>query len=306
MKNIKFGLCCKFLEYDIKFKTTTITHLKKFDRHTQLCKLSELCLHNINMLNDSIDYCINNRIGAFRIGSHIFPCATHPELGYHIDDLNIKNEIYNISNIIKDKSKNNNIRLIFHPDQFVVLNSPTDDIVQKSIIDIEHHTILAILFGVDVINIHAGGVYNDKTSALNRFKKSFELLSDNAKSLLTIENDDKSYNPTDLLPICNELNIPLLYDVHHHRCYSDNLSIIEATDKAIETWKNKEPVFHISSPKEVIENKICRPHADYININDFPDYWKNLNINFTIEIEAKAKELAIKKLITELGIEHEK
>ena len=87
-----------------------------------------------------------------------------------------------------------------------------------------------------------------KKTALLRLKASLQLLSPSLLSKLTLENDDKSYTPTDLLPFCLENRIPLVYDVHHHRCLPDKLGIEEATAEAIETW-DREPLLHISSLK---------------------------------------------------------
>ena len=91
----------------------------------------------------------------------------------------------------------------------------------------------------------------------------------------------------------------MVYDVHHHRCNPDELSIEEATASAITTW-NREPLFHISSPKETWDGKNPRPHAEYIDVKDFPLFWKELDI--TVEIEAKHKECAIESLREELGL----
>ena len=57
-------------------------------------------------------------------------------------------------------------------------------------------------------------------------------------------------------------------------------------------------MFHISSPIEGWDGPNPRTHHDYINFQDFPFCWKNLNV--TIEVEAKAKELAVLKLQDEL------
>ena len=86
-----------------------------------------------------------------------------------------------------------------------------------------------------MINIHAGGVYNDKPSALSRLRKVLGNLPDAVRKRLTLENDDKSYSPEDLLPVCRDMDIPLVYDVHHHRCFKDNLSVGEATHLAADT-----------------------------------------------------------------------
>jgi UV DNA damage endonuclease len=100
------------------------------------------------------------------------------------------------------------------------------------------------------------------------------------------------------LPICRSIGVPLVYDVHHHRCLPDELSIETATASAIETW-SREPLFHISSPLSR-DNGSCRPHADYIEPSDFPLFWRDLKI--TVDVEAKAKELAVQRLAGQLGL----
>ena len=122
------------------------------------------------------------------------------------------------------------------------------------------------------------------------------MLPPSIKSRLTLENDDKTFTPLDLLPVCIQHGIPLVYDVHHHRCLPDGLSITEASEMAIKTWNGREPLFHLSSPKETWSGKNPRSHHDFIDLTDFPLEWLEMKEMFTIDIEAKAKELAIKRL----------
>jgi UV DNA damage endonuclease len=100
-----------------------------------------------------------------------------------------------------------------------------------------------------------------------------------------------------LLPICKATGIPLVYDVHHHRCNPDGLSVEQATKRALATW-NREPMFHISSPIEGWEGAKPERHHDFIDVADFPNCWRRKKI--TVEVEAKAKEVAVEKLLTEL------
>jgi UV DNA damage endonuclease len=90
-----------------------------------------------------------------------------------------------------------------------------------------------------------------------------------------------------------------VYDVHHHRCLPDNLSVAQATQRALTTW-NREPLFHISSPKHGWGKKGVCWHNDYIDLHDFPAEWRKLDI--TVEVEAKAKELAVKRLYKDLKL----
>ena len=114
---------------------------------------------------------------------------------------------------------------------------------------------------------------------------------------MTVENDDKTYTPADLLPVCESEGIPLVYDVHHHRCNPDGLSVEQATRKALATW-NREPMFHISSPIQGWKGPKPERHHDFIDVDDFPACWQKKKI--TVEVEAKAKEVAVLKLLAGL------
>lgn len=177
------------------------------------------------------------------------------------------------------------------------MNSPRLDVVEKSVQEIEYQAEVAEWIGADVINIHGGGAYGDKQKALADFARNLDRLSSRARKRLTVENDDKIFTPADLLPICRSTGIPLVYDVHHHRCNPDGLSIEQATKNALATW-DREPMFHLSSPMEGWEGPKPERHHDFIDVKDFPDCWQRKKI--TVEVEAKAKELAVRRLKQEL------
>ena len=113
-----------------------------------------------------------------------------------------------------------------------------------------------------------------------------------------LENDDRVYTPSDLLPVCADTGVPLVYDVHHHRCLPDGQSVAEITARARRTW-SAEPVFHLSSPLAGWGGPRPQRHHDYINPADFPREW--LGWPLTVEVEAKAKELAVLQLLTDLN-----
>jgi UV DNA damage endonuclease len=148
-----------------------------------------------------------------------------------------------------------------------------------------------------VVNIHGGGAYGDKRKALGDFARNLGRLSDRARSRLTVENDDTVYTPADLLPLCRAEGVPLVYDVHHHRCHEDGLAEAEATERAVATW-GREPLFHVSSPLAGWEGPKPERHHDFIDVRDFPGCWRGLSL--TVEVEAKAKEVAVLKLMREL------
>ena len=297
---IRLGLCCIFRNEPIRFRASTAKYLMQFSRIEQLQKLSGLCLQNTHNLQAALKFLQHSGIGAFRISSSFFPRFTHPEVGYSLADLPDAGSIIHNLQLVKKFRQLHNIRLSFHPDQFIILSSPKEEVVQNAIKELEYQAMLAEHVGADVINIHGGGAYNDKKTALQRFRKNFELLSSAVKERLSLENDDRIYTVADLAPVCNDLQVPLVYDVHHHRCHPDGLTVEDASALACWTWERsgREPYFHISSPANGWLGRDPRPHADFIDPADFPDCWTGFD--FTVDVEAKAKELAVLKLKKDL------
>lgn len=293
---IRLGLCCIFREVPVRFQQTTAAALKKIGRPEQLRKVSGLCLNNLDNLLAALQWLLQHEIRAFRVLSPLFPRYTHPEVAYSLAELPQSDEIVEAARRIRDFRRDNDIRLSLHPDQFNVLSSPHQQVVDNTCRELEYQGLLADLIGAEVINVHGGGVYGDKTAALDRFASNFERLSERVRSRLTVENDDLSYSPEDLLQLCRTLQIPFVYDVHHHRCLPDSLSEQEATQECMESWRcrNGEPYFHLSSPRNGWQGGDPRPHSDFIDPLDFPEIWYKLQV--TVDVEAKAKELAVLKL----------
>ncbi len=289
----RLGLCCQFAAETIKFRTTTAAALVRLPRPAQLTRLAELARANADALLASLDFCRTHRIGSFRIISSLLPLRTHPTVGYNVADLPGADTLVARLLLCGDFAREHGIRTGFHPDQFVVLNSPDPEVVARSLAELEAHAELAEWTHSDTINIHAGGAYGDKPAALERFRRNLERLSLSARSRLTVENDDTSYTPAELLALCHAERVPLVYDVHHHRCLPDGLTVAEATAAALLTW-DREPLFHLSSPLAGWDGPYRERHHDYIATADFPAEWRSLAV--TVEIEAKAKELAVLRL----------
>ena len=291
---LRLGLCCQFVEQPIKFRVTTATALQRLPRHEQLARLGELASHNADSLLVALKFCAAHGIGSFRILSPILPLKTHPVVGYRVEELPVADEIVVAFRRCGAFAREHGLRTGFHPDQFVVLNSPDETIVARSLTDIESQAEIAEWTNADTVNIHGGGAYGDKRAALETFRRNLARLSPRARARLTVENDDKVFTPADLLPLCRAEGVPLVYDAHHHRCHRDDFSVEEATQEAVRTWGGREPLFHISSPLEGWHGLKPERHHDYIDPNDFPECW--LDLRLTVEVEAKAKELAVLKL----------
>jgi len=260
-------------------------------------RINEIALANVAALQAAFEYCVAHHIGCFRILSQILPVKTHPVCGYDVADLpdgeTIRQRFFEAGRY----AACHGLRTCFHPDQYVVLNSPRPEVVDASIRELEAQAELAEWVGADVINIHGGGAYGDKSNALARFIQNLDRISPRVRDRLTVENDDTTYTVADLLPVCRSAAIPLVYDVHHHRCLPDGLTIEEATRRARQTW-NREPLFHVSSPHDGWSGPRPERHHDFINFPDFPEIWRKETL--TVEVEARAKEAAVEKLRQDL------
>ena len=298
---LRLGLCCLFNQSPIRFRSATDKFVRPLDRPAQLLKLSELCLYNARSLVAAVEEVYRLGFGSFRVSSPLLPLYTHPEVGYRLEELPDAREITATLRSVKALKEKYRLRFSFHPDQFTLLSSPRPEVTAASLKELDYQVMLAELIDADVINIHGGGVYGDKQSALSRLVKEISALPEPIRIRLTLENDDRSYTVEDLLPVCEELDIPLVYDVHHHRCNPDGLTVAAATEACMRSWRRlgREPYFHLSSPKHSWNGK-PGPHADFIDIADFPAEWHGLDA--TIDVEAKAKELAILKLKNELSL----
>ncbi|MDQ3367850.1 MAG: UV DNA damage repair endonuclease UvsE [Myxococcota bacterium] len=291
---VRLGLCCTFRDEPIKFRTTTVKYVSGLDRDTRPGFLNELALHNARALDAAIAWCAANGIGAFRVNSGLLPVITHPEVGWRLDGP----EGAGVSALLRaagERARAAQIRLSFHPDQFVVPGSMHPAVVASSLAELEYQAEVAELIGAEQLTIHGGGAQGGKPASLARLAAGLVRLSPRARRRVVLENDDRTYTVEDLLPVCRELGIPLIYDVHHHRCNPDALSVEDATRLASATWGEREPWMHLSSPIDGWQGGDPRPHADYIKPADFPASW--LGQRITIDIEAKAKEHAVLRLL---------
>jgi UV DNA damage endonuclease len=114
-------------------------------------------------------------IGAFRILSQILPLYTHPQSGYKLEALADAAAIVNNFARIREFRTEHDIRLSFHPDQFIILSSPNEQVFENSLRELEYQCMVADLTGAENVNIHMGGVYGNKTKRLNALPQDFQL-----------------------------------------------------------------------------------------------------------------------------------
>ena len=279
--------------------TTNRTMIKRTFLEKGLDYVSDCVIQNVADLEKIIDWNEQNGIKFYRMSSDMMPWATE----YDFTQLKDWKAISEILQRCGDKATKYGQRLTFHPGPFNVLVSPKEAVVQNTINDLEVHGKLMDAMGLskthwNKINIHCNGVYGDKKSAMDRFINNFARLSNPVKSRLTIENDDKAsmYSVKDLMYIHSKINIPIVFDYHHHSFNTGDLSERDALKLAITTWpKGITPAVHYSESKALHENNTkLKPqaHSDYINA--IPNTY---DMGVDIMVEAKQKDLAILKFI---------
>ena len=275
--------------------TTNRSMIKKTFKEKGLDYAGELGMLNAADLSKILKWNVSNNIKCFRLSSEFFPWASE----YNFKDLPQYQRIKTLLAGAGNYAKQNGLRLTSHPGPFNVLVSPREHVVENTITDLRIHGEIFDMLGLsrtpyNKINIHCNGVYGDKISAMDRFCKNFERLPQSVQTRLTVENDDKAsmYSVKDLMYIHERIGIPIVFDYHHHKFCTGDLSEQEALELALSTWpKDITPVVHYSESKMLHEgNEKLKPqaHSDYIN--DLPNLYGN---NVDIMVEAKAKELSI-------------
>ncbi len=258
---------------------------------------SQLGLDNCKDLYKILEWNHENGFNFFRITSNLFPWSSE----YKLSDMPDYEEICNILSKAGRYAIDNDIRITSHPGPFNVLTSPHEHVVENCINDLSIHGEVFDLMNLsrtpyNKINIHIGGAYGDKVSAMERFCTNFHRLPDSVKTRLTVENDDKAtmYSVTDLYEgVYCKIGIPIVFDYHHHRFCDGGLSEEDALEVAISTWGNIVPVVHYSESRNIEqEDDKIRPqaHSDYVR--DYIDTYGN---RVDIMVEAKHKELAVLK-----------
>ena len=284
----------------VQRRTTGRSMIKRTFQEKGLDYASEISLKNARDLHHIMAWNVLNGYKFFRIGSDLFPWASE----YKISELKDIEQIKQWLHSAGVMAKTHGIRLTSHPGPFNVLVSPHQHVVEKCVVDLSIHGELFDMIGLsrtpyNKINIHLGGAYGDKESAMDRFCKNFELLPESVSSRLTVENDDKEsmYSVKDLYyGIYNRIGVPIVFDYHHHRFCDGGLSEQDALELAISTWpKGITPATHYSESRSIEqEDDKIKPqaHSDYVY-----DKIETYGNDIDIMVEAKKKELAVAKYL---------
>jgi UV DNA damage endonuclease len=236
------------------------------------------------------------------MSSSTVPYGTHPDL----PELDYRGQIGECEEelaALGAKARAYGIRLSTHPGQYSVLNSESATVAAKARLDVEQDAALLDALGAGpeaVVVIHVGGLGSDRGAALDRFARSYKLLSDRARARLAVEHDERLFDLADVLALHERLGCTVIYDHHHHRCnpapsYADPAEAIAA---AAATWpEGTRPKVHLSSPRTELRADGRPPlldqHADFVTPWDLIDLLDAAARPVDVMLEAKAKDQAV-------------
>lgn len=283
-------------------QTMTFAQFQKIDdREAALRKLERIALSNLQNTLRLLKHNSASDIHFYRLTSRLIPLANHEEL-LNWDYLRpLKSQLREIG----DYAKSHKMRIDFHPDHFVLINSPQEHLLKNSIQTLKLHYLLLKGMGIDSTHrcvIHVGGNYKETEMSLERFVKNWMDVPKSIQKMIMLENDDTSFTLDDTLYLCEKLEIPLVFDFHHHLAHHQNPKWENNWNRVVQTWQHSPlPIkMHMSSPKS---DKTFRHHADYVDSDMFFRFLNEIRGSVSqidCMIEAKSKDQALFQLIDDV------
>jgi len=325
----RIGFACKWAEINKKGEIasteglntggTTMAWAKRNTRSIVEEKIINVAKTNITNTHALIKKVatLPNELRMLRITSDMLSFYTHEDYTDFWQSNDVQNMLSKWFAPLGETARNNDVRLSFHPDQFVVLASARPEVVNKSIEEFEYHVDMARWMGYgqkfqDIkINVHISGRLGP-----DGIRAAYKRLSPEARNALTIENEEMTHDLHTVLEIADL--VPIVMDIHHH--WVNCGEYIEPTDyrvqKVINSWRGRRPTMHYSVSREdcliahprdkrpardaLMESghnrQKLRAHSDYFWNDSVNDWALTFLDNFDIMCESKGKNLASFKL----------
>ena len=275
---------------------------------------------SLEYIDAILDYLSKRRIDMYRMSSDLAPYATHPDMPqFH----NMVAESDAELCAIGKKARELDIRLSFHPSQYVLLNSPDPEITRKSISDLASQAEMLdrMELGPEAVMVtHVGGAYGDVETSRARWAKTWTTLPEHVKRRLVLEHDDIRFSAEDVLWVHGETGVRLIFDYQHHWCLNPTQSdMVDVLRRILATWPaGVRPKIHFSSPRTELrelvktdrktrkKTKVLRPpvwtgHADFTNPFEFARFMRDAEgLEFDVMLEGKSKDISLLKLRPDL------
>ncbi|WP_204101526.1 UV DNA damage repair endonuclease UvsE [Occallatibacter savannae] len=276
---------------------------------------------SLGYLCEIFEYLRKHDIHMYRMSSDIAPYQTHPDMPqFH----NMINESRDELALIGRLARQQDLRLSFHPSQYIVLNSDNEQLTQKSIADLESQSEMLDLMECGpeaVLVIHVGGAYGDRASGCDRWCATWSRLSERVKRRLVLENDDIRFSAADVLSIHERTGVRCVFDYQHHWCFNpEGLPLLPTLERFLRTWPSGvRPKIHYSCARTemreikrknrktglletVLQPPVWTGHADYNNPFETIPFLRSIaHLDTDIMLESKAKDLSLLRLRADIA-----
>ncbi len=279
---------------------------------------------SLGYLCDVLLYLRKHGIGMYRMSSDIAPYATHPDMPqFHNMVRESAADLAHFGKLAREAD----VRLSFHPSQFIVLNSENDTLTRKSMWDLDSQADMLdrMECGPEaVMVVHVGGAYGDRESGWRRWAETWKRLSEPVRRRLVLENDDIRYSAADVLKVHEATGVKCVWDYQHHWCFNpEGLDLVPTLEKFCATWRewpgDARPKMHFSCARTemreikrknrktgknefVLQPPIWTGHADYNNPFESITFLRSIqHIDVDIMLESKAKDLSLIRLRNDMA-----
>jgi UV DNA damage endonuclease len=254
-------------------------------------RLWETVQANLSCLRSILEYNVQQGMFFFRITSDMVPFASHPICRFPWQE-HFFDEFQRLGEYIKK----HRFRISMHPDQFVLLNTPNEAVLQRSIDELVYHVQILDLMGLDrsaKIQLHVGGVYGNKIESMERFIHVYDRLDDSIRQRLVIENDERLYAVSDCIEIHQKTGVPVLFDRFHHAIKNQGEVVRDLLPVLKKTWKSADgiPMTDYSSQQP---GKRVGAHTEHIDTADFARFLAETSpVDCDVMLEIKDKEKSV-------------
>jgi UV DNA damage endonuclease len=283
------GLVCLSFTDECRYRTITRSRYLGLPVRQRKGVLRELYWNNLRRLHWTLGFCVRRGIRLYRVTSGLFPMSDEPP-GEEV----LAGMAANLSAVGR-RAERLGIRILNHPDQFVVLNSERPGVVETSRRIMEKHARAFDLMGLPRSPWSALILHGGKAGRARELIEEIGRLPENVRGRLCLENDEYSYSAGEILEICRAACVPMVFDNLHHAIKEKiadyaHPSFGEFVRAARETWRPR-PSWQLVHLSNGAESFLDRNHSEYIT--DVPPAYGGVG---WIEVEARGKELAIADL----------
>jgi UV DNA damage repair endonuclease len=337
----RIGFCCKWLndpsecggmkvnavDRDLNGRSTTMRWLREHPKEAEQ-RQWDIMNHNtraaVRLIERVATLPANRRM--VRLGSEMLQGYTEPSWKAWWQRPEIQDHLERIFAPIGETARRLDVRLSFHPGQFCVLASESEEIVNRSVEEFEYHADMVRWMGFGrkfqdfKINVHISGKRGPAG-----IRDTLRRLSPEARNCITIENDENAWGIDSSLELADDC--ALVLDIHHHWIRTGEY--IQATDsrllRIIDSWRGVRPALHYSVSREDVlvdhpvdvmpdharlleagyKKQKMRAHSDFYWNQPVTDWALSFWDRFDIQCESKGKNLASEQVYrraVELGL----